>query len=169
MNKKFYRLLVLRLFISYPFRKTYTANICGHHTKRIGEVTSRGESRILSMPISQNGSPDYCLDCIAKMSIKCAWCDNTIHVGNPVTLYIPKESYKVPKDAVRYDKDRRRFVGCLGWNCAETGADRSGFWIPPGKVERVPSPLEMLMEKGPLCQGVIVSDLSDQSDLGKVI
>jgi hypothetical protein len=142
--------------------------------QKTGKITSHGESRTMSMPLSENGNPDYCLECIAKMSIRCAWCESSIHIGDPVTLYIPQESYQVPGHAVRYDKDERRFVGCLGWNCACSGADRQGFWIPPGKVYRVPSPiemhmLEMLMSSGNDDKAVVVRDLSDPSDLGKVI
>lgn len=169
MHKISYYLRVLWLVVSYPFRKTYMANICGHHTKKTGGVTSHGESHTMSMPLSENGSPDYCLDCIAKMSIRCAWCENSIHVGDPVTLYIPQESYKVPEHAVRYDKDECCLVGCLGWNCTQTGADRQGFWMPPGKVARVPSPIEMLMSGGNDGKAVIIRDLSDPNDLGKVI
>lgn len=166
MNTKYY-LQVVWLALSYPFRKTYIANVCRHRTKKVGKVTSHGESYMMSMPLSDNGNPNYCLDCIAKMAIRCAWCGNSIHVGNPVTLYIPQESYQVPEHAVRYSEDRRRLIGCLGWNCAGTGADRQGFWVPPGKVERVLSPIEILMSKGNQGKMVIIEDLSDPGDSGK--
>lgn len=169
MHKILYLLQVFWIAISNPFRKTYTANVCRHRTKKIGKVVAHGESHIMSMPLSENGNPDYCLDCIAKMSIKCAWCENPIHVGDPVTLYIPNESFKVPEHAVRHDKDERCLVGCLGWNCADSGADRQGFWIPPGKVARVPSPIEVLMSDGGGGRAVIIGDLSNPNDLGKVI
>jgi hypothetical protein len=121
------------------------------------------------MPLSENGNPDYCLDCIAKMSIKCAWCENSIHVGDPVTLFIPKESYKVPEHAVRYDKDERLLIGCLGWNCAGSGIDRQGFWMPPGRVERIPSPIEILLSGESKGKAIIVNDLSNPNDLGKIV
>ncbi len=169
MHKIVYCLRVLWLALSHPFRKTYTANVCGHNTKKAGKITSHGQSRTVSMPLSENGMPDYCFDCIAKMSIRCAWCENSIHVGDPVTLYTPQEPFEVPEYAVRYSKDDRCLVGCLGWNCAETGADRQGFWMPPGTVARVPSPIEMLMSVGSEGRVVIVGDLSDPNDLGKVV
>ncbi len=169
MHKIVYRLHVLWLAVTYPFRKTYTTNMCGHLTKRSGKITSHGESYIMTMPLSENGNPGYCLDCLAKMSIRCAWCENSIHIGDPVTLYISRGSNKVPEHAVRYDRDERCYVGCLGWGCAETGADRQGFWMPPGKVARIPSPMEMLMSSGSNGKAVIVGDLSNPHDLGKVI
>lgn len=169
MHTILYYLQVCWLAVSHPFRKTYAANVCGHRTKKTGKVTSRGESYAISMPLSKNGSPDYCLDCIAKMSIGCAWCERSIHIGDPVTLYMPRETFKVPEHAVRYDEDDRFLVGCLGWECAETGADHQGFWMPPGKVARVPSPIETLMLGGDDSKAVIVGDLSDPKHLGKVI
>lgn len=166
---KKYRLRVFLLTISRLFCKTYTANICKHRTKKTGEIVYDDGSCTLSMPLSENGNPDYCLDCITKMSIKCAWCENSIHIGDPVTLYIPQESFKIPEHAVRYDKDERCLVGCLGWDCAQTGADRQGFWMPPGKVTRVPSLIEMLMSSENQGKAVIIRNLSNPSDLGKVI
>ncbi len=169
MNNILYRLNVLWLTISYLFRKTYTTDMCGHQTKKTGEVKSRDESHIISMPFSENGNLDYCLDCISKMSIRCAWCENLIHIGEPVTLYIPREPFNVPEHAVRYDKNESCLVGCLGWNCADTGADRQGFWLPPGKVDRVPSPIELLMSDGNEVEAVIIGDYSDPSNIGKVV
>ena len=169
VHKIYYYLRLFWLSISWPFRKTYTANICGHHTKKTGKVVSHGVSHQIGMPLANNGNPDYCLKCIGEMSIKCAWCKSPINIGDPVTLYIPNESSGVPSYAVRYDKDPRCLVGCLGWNCASTGGDRQGFWVPPGKVKRVPSPIEMLMEGGSETKAVVIGDLSDPSDLGQVI
>ncbi|MEI6627472.1 MAG: hypothetical protein WCL61_02660 [bacterium] len=119
----------------------------------------------MAMPLSENGNPNYCLDCIAKMAIRCAWCGEAISIGSPVTLYTPKEDYKIPEYATRYQNNAKSLVGCLRWNCADSGMDRQGFWMPPGKVKRVPSPLEMALASGD--QVVIVSDLSDPNNLGE--
>lgn len=154
------------LAISHPFRKTYATNVCGHSTKKTGKVMAHGESLVMSMTFSENSTPDCCLNCIAKMSIRCAWCGNPIHVGDPVTLYTPKKSFKAPEHAVRYDSC---LVGCLGWNCADSGADRQRFWIPPGKVARVPSPIEILMSKGDEGNMAVFKDLSNPKDFGRVI
>ncbi len=102
------------------------------------------------MPLSENGKPDYCLECIGNMTIQCAWCENLIAIGSPITLYTPAEGYEVPGHAVPYtENSSKAFVGCLGWNCADTGGDRAGFWLPDddgkGKVHRVPTAIETLM------------------------
>lgn len=169
MQKILYYLWVMWLTVSIPIRKTYTATTCGHQTKKTGKISPDSESSIMSMPLSKNGNPDYCLDCLGKMSIKCAWCKNPIHIGDPVTLYIPEESFEIPKHAVKYHEDERCLVGCLGWDCASSGADRQGFWVPPGKVERVPSPMGLLMSDGNSGRAIIVDDLSNPSDLGRLI
>lgn len=144
------------------FRKTHTANVCGHQTKQKGTMISPdGSKSIMSMPLADNGHPDYCLECIGEMTIQCAWCDNLIAVGDPITLYVPKQGFEVPKHAVRYNGDGHdSLVGCLGWNRAESGADLCGYWMPPGVVKRVPSPIELCLHgldgKGP--NVVIVGD-----------
>lgn len=165
--KILYRLRVFGLILSYPFRKTYVANLCGHRTKLTGQLCSHGHNHTMSMPLAENGQPEHCLDCIGKMSIKCAWCENTIDIGDPVTLYVQNESFVIPQHAVRYGEDPIRLVGCLGWECAQSGADRQGFWMPPGIVERVPSPIELLLF-GEKASEVITNDLSDPNESVKV-
>lgn len=80
------------------------------------------------------------------MAIRCVWCGSVIFIGDPVTLYSCKKGTKLPDYVICYNKKLNQYVGCLGWNCAETGADVSGFWIPPGKVFRVKNAFEILME-----------------------
>lgn len=157
-----YRIKVYWIRFSNFFRKTHIANICGHTTPIKGRITVFEESYTMKMPLSDNGKPDYCLDCIGKMSIRCAWCGNPISIGDPVTLYLLGESERPAEHAVAYKKDPRCFVGCLGWDCANSGADRQGFWMPPGEVERCLSPLELAMKPG--VSMVIVPDLSKGSD-----
>lgn len=147
------------IILSNIFRETYVANICGHSTHIQGRMSHFGETTIMEMPFSTGGRPDYCLDCIGKMSIKCAWCGSIICIGSPITLYVLRESEIPAPHAVPYAEHPRSFIGCLGWDCANSGADRQGFWMPPGKVERCASPLELAMDPG--VSMVIVSDLSD--------
>lgn len=145
----------------------YRATLCGHTTKQQGIVTAFGKESALVMPINEQGSVDYCLSCIGKMAIQCAWCKEPIFIGDPVTLYIYPEDKLIPEHAVVHDANRRTVVGCLRWNCAETGADRTGFWLPDSKnhgkgcVLRVPSPLEEAMATG---EAVSVGDLGSISD-----
>jgi len=157
------------LALTRGFRTTFTANICGHRTKMEAEVTHKGETYVISLRASDNGRPDYCHECLTNMTIRCAWCGNSIRVGDPVTLYMPRETFVVPPHAVRYDEDTRCLVGCLRWNCGASGIDRMGFWVPPGKVERVPSPYEMLLGEENRGKTLIISDLSDPTDLGKFV
>lgn len=135
MNNKF---LLGKIWISmtHPFRPTYTANVCGHKTEQKGFMHEFENITIMQMPLAENGKPDYCLECIGNMSIKCAWCANPISIGSPITLYTPKDTFKVPDYAVAYTENgSKALVGCLGWDCARTGADMCGRWMPPGKVE----------------------------------
>lgn len=146
----------LWIAVSTPFRRNHTANICKHQTKQKGFMHDGQSTTIMQMPLAENGHPDYCLECIGKMSIRCAWCGKPIAIGSPVTLYIPNDDFKVPDYAVCYSEgDSKALVGCLRWNCADTGADMSGHWIPPGKVHRLMSPIELCLQSG---QAVIVGD-----------
>lgn len=135
---------------------------CGHKTKKKDKVTAYGESTVTGVPI-KNGKTPYCHRCIEKMAIKCAWCGHVIFIGDPITLYTPRDKdFKVPEHAVAYRENPLQLVGCLRWECAETGADRAGFWLPPGAVQRVPTAYEMCMQD--MQNGgsgvVIIGDLS---------
>lgn len=158
------------LIISSFMRKTYKANVCGHRTNRTGITTSFGETIITTMPLAKNGKPDYCLECIGKMAIKCAVCESPIHIGDPITLYTLDGKYEIPKHAVRYDKDPQCFIGCLHSGCSDSGINRQGFWVPPGKVERVPSPIDILMaDKSGKDKMLIIEDLSNPNDHGRLV
>jgi len=153
------------VFFTTIFRKTYTANICGHKTKSTGFMKAGDRVTIMTMPLAENKRPDYCLDCIGKMTIKCAWCSNDITIGSPVTLYTPVDTYEVPDHAVPYTEGgSKALVGCLGWECACSGADRAGFWLPgedgKGRVHRVPTAIEILMGN-PNAKALIVHDTHD--------
>jgi len=97
---------------------------CGHTAKWKTILTIHGHEGVFKAP---SKTPAYCPQCWAQAAIKCAWCGGTIVPGDPITLYSPGN------------------VGCLGWDCADTGADHAGFWVMPGKVQRVMSPLEMFV------------------------
>ncbi len=163
MNIRF-RIKKLWLVLSNPFKHTYTANICNHKTKLEGPMSDGKHTITMKMPLAENGNPDYCLKCIGEMSIKCAWCNNPITIGSPITLYTPKDDYDIPEYAVPYtENDSKALVGCLGWECAHSGADMCGRWMPPGKVERQPSPLELCMmaNQGNEENMVIISDINN--------
>jgi hypothetical protein len=119
----------------------YTATKCGHHTEQYGSVSAFGHTITIQMSMNEYGSVDYCFDCISKMTIRCAWCGNPIFISDPVTLYTPYDDFKIPEYAVINNEKPLQLVGCLRRNCADTGADRAGFWLPnpddKGYVHRV--------------------------------
>lgn len=132
--------------------------MCGHEIKMSGTVIVFGKETSF---VLNNPNSTYCMECYAKMAIRCAWCGGTIMVGDPITLYTPiKQDFQIPDYAIVYEKDPLQLVGCLGWECADSGMDRSGFWIEPGEVQRVASPMEMLLATDDV---IICSDLSDIS------
>ncbi len=150
------------------FKKKIVAG-CGHKTLEKDTVTAFGASCKTKIPIV-DGKTDYCHRCLEKMAIRCAWCGKVIFIGDPITLYSPRDkNWKMPDYAVLYNKEHNSYVGCLRWNCAETGADRAGFWYPPGKVYRVPTPIEMCMQNMQNCRNevVCVSDLSNPKEAVK--
>jgi len=160
--------------LSRPFRRTYVATKCGHKTKLEGWVEALGASgTMFAGSLTKGGvGPEYCLECLAQMSIRCAWCKSPICIGQPITLYSLKErSYTLPPEGVIEFKDGDRvcYVGCLRWNCAGSGADRAGFWVSPGEVRRVPTVYEAILAGGQGDRPFIVEDLGDPDDLGRFV
>lgn len=125
------------------FNRTIVAD-CGHKTLIRDKVTAFGRSTVTTLPV-ENGKTPYCHRCLEKMAIRCAWCGEPIFVGDPVTLYIPNKDTKLPDYAVHFEEG---VVGCLSIHCADTGADRAGFWYPPGTVKKVASPIQLCMLSG---------------------
>ena len=142
-----------------------TARICGHKTKQKGKVSAFGVTITTEMPLKDD-TVDYCLDCIAKMAIQCAWCGLPIFIGNHITLYFSsKPDFVVPDHAVVYNQKTLELVGCLRMDCASTGADRAGFWLPDeqghGHVERTASMYALAAQSG---RPVGVTNLSDPNE-----
>jgi hypothetical protein len=162
------RLKFLWLKVSSCLSRSHVANKCGHRTKRAGWAEAFGERHFVEMPLAENGRPDYCLACVGCMAIRCAWCGAVIRIGDPVILYSPEKDFVVPVHAVHYSEDPLQLVGCLRWDCADTGGDRAGFWMPPGRVHRVPSAFELLMGSDD-SDAVVIADLRDPHNVGTVI
>ncbi len=126
------------------FRKRIIAE-CGHSAYITDTVHAFGEQTTTTVPVI-DGKIEYCHRCLEKMAIRCAWCGKAIFIGDPITLYSPVDKNRmIPDYAVLYNKEHLSYVGCLRWDCADTGADMMGFWFPPGAVKRVLSPLERLL------------------------
>lgn len=141
------------------FGRSYVAKVCGHKTKLLTRVNVFGQTVFLSL--NKKKEIRYCASCHAKAVIKCAWCGEPILPDEPITLYTPKKDFKVPEYAVVYNQEPLQLVGCLGWECC-SGIDRAGFWVMPGKVQRVLSPMEMIL-MGDGETPVICNDLADPS------
>jgi hypothetical protein len=160
LNKKYCLWEKIQCVFYLVFGRSYKCD-CGHKAKWKTMLKIDGKSGVYTL----GKQHDYCPQCWAKAAIKCAWCGGTITPGDAITLYSPRDKdLRSLKHAVVYKRTPHlQLVGCLGWNCADTGADRAGFWIMPGKVQRVASPFEMLMSgmNGGDCNPVVVGDLSD--------
>lgn len=115
-----------------PEERTYVATVCGHYTKVVGFIHDGDEDVLLDMS-RVSGAPEYCLDCLGKMSIRCGWCNMPIKVGDGITLISPKPDYDVPETAVRYEAGHNELVGCMRMDCAPVGGF-AGYWVPPGEA-----------------------------------
>jgi len=134
-------------FNFWPFKKRKFMASCGHETYRVGTVTHKGETRKLKIPIV-NGKAQYCHKCIEEMTVICAWCKKPIFIGDFITLYSIESGFMPPFKSVIYSKNPLTMVGCERTHCADTRADYCGIWIPPGKVYKMMSAVEMGMASG---------------------
>ncbi len=151
---------------------------CGHTATYKTVLSIHGREGEYVLP---SANPLWCPQCFAKAAIKCAWCGYPIVPGDPVTLYTPgprsdifistkepseaqirrqQKEFVLPDGAVVYSQNPLRVVGCLRWECADTGGDRAGFWVMPGKVRRVMTIEEMLLATGNE-EMLWIGDLSD--------
>jgi len=133
---------------------------CGHQTRLFGSLEAYGE-RIEIIGLSKK--PLLCFSCMHQLTIRCAWCGKPIFPGDPVTLYSPMDSTYVPNYSatVRHLDNPVIYVGCLRLDCAESGADRAGFWNPPDGVHRVPTAYELVLSNPD--KGVIIDDVCNPS------
>ncbi len=145
----------VRLWWCTIFGRSYKAAVCGHYTKKVVLVTVF-EKKIIFVLDTRHIT--YCQRCLAVMSIRCAWCKEPICVNDPITLYHAAKDFKIPEGAVTFKEHPLQLVGCLRLMCADTCAERMGFWVVPGKVERVFSPLEMAMATGEV---IVCNNISD--------
>lgn len=160
-----YQLEKLRLLLSGPFTKNYTANICSHSTKARGFIHYFGREDIMRNKFEENGRPNYCFDCLAKMTTQCAWCGKPITVGDPIsvdTLCDPK--HEILDYASKY---KGGYVGCLRTSCSDGIMDRNGFWMPPGEVMRVPSVIESIIANNG--KAIVIHNVRDPNDHGTIL
>lgn len=145
----------IRSWFAQLFSKRVTP-ACGHVSALVETREIFGEFYTdLKLPGGKDGTAKYCFDCLARMAIRCPWCDRPIVVGYDVTLYGPEqdqEKYLSMPHVVVYSKDPLQLVGCPRMDCADTGMDYAGIWIPnaqgKGHVHRYRSGIEELIETG---------------------
>jgi hypothetical protein len=133
------------------------ASKCGHETRLKGEVTAFGQT--ITTEMGFGGKPEYCLECLGSMAIKCAWCEKPIFIGDPVTAKLPLDpEFKLPEGAVAISDHPLQVIGCLGSDCTDTIAERAGFWVPgedgKGHLERTRSIFEQAMHGSAVVQDI---------------
>ncbi len=130
-----YGLKSLWVRFSNLFRPILTAR-CSHRTKLVGLVKRLGGPAIYYLPISRQGIPEYCHRCLDEMEIPCAWCGESINIGDFVTLTdVTNVEVKLSHRAVIYWVAKRKMaVGCWRFDCADGIDPVAGIWTPPGKV-----------------------------------
>jgi len=102
---------------------TYTAK-CGHNTHLIAKVTAFGETVEMTLEPNEDGSLNYCIKCLEKMTLQCPLCEGPIFIDTPIVFY-PKKEGIAP------------FIGCATFYCTTKNpskdADRRFRWIPGKK------------------------------------
>lgn len=137
-------------------KKTVMAG-CGHKTLVVGTIIIEGQKRVFAL--DGNAQPECCLDCFQKSIINCAHCGFPIVPGEPITLYEMAEDF-VPKEGSRkYGDEYNCHIGCMRFDCADTGMDRAGFWEYPGMVRRVQNIYETILAD-PTIKMAICPDLT---------
>lgn len=124
----------IKIFFWRITRKKVVAD-CGHESLAVKVITIHGKKHMFSWKNLKRVK--FCFDCFEKAIVYCAWCGEPIFPDDPITLYSPKDLSYVPKEgSVKYSDNPATYVGCLGTKCADTGADRAGFWECPGQVAK---------------------------------
>lgn len=104
---------------------------CGHSTRRKGRVTAFGETVVLETPLDAQGKPYICLECLGKMSIRCAYCHGAIFPFDSITLYAPGTLFEPGEESVTVGKNPVRFVGCMRSACLSGSKGFfSAVWLP---------------------------------------
>jgi hypothetical protein len=149
--------------------KIYVAKTCLHKTKLKGNFTVFGETGWIKMLLNDQGNVDYCIECLAAMTTRCAWCQKPIFVGDLITFQLPVPSLVSKNERINVRKPRE-YVGCLRVGCATTGANRNGFWMPghdgKGRVMQVPSSAEIALREKKM---VYIPDLNVCADAARFI
>lgn len=144
--------------------RTYRTTECGHKTKALGTWNAHGEERLIDLNV-ESGSTPYCHNCIEKMTIQCAWCGLPIFVADPISLsFCTDPDWAQPDYAVEHATgNRMSLVGCMRWDCADSGLSFAGHWATPGKVQKAVTPIMLAMQaaEAGVETPIIFNDISD--------
>ncbi|HWH07234.1 MAG TPA: hypothetical protein VNU47_01770 [Candidatus Paceibacterota bacterium] len=159
--------------ITTMFSKQSVARFCCHAVASAeGRVEAFDDHTVTTMPRNEQGGYDFCHACLGKMAIRCGWCERAIFIGDPVTLYMPSHPYVwFSPDVTFMSFDNQTVVGCGRTDCAHTGADYAGFWVPAG-VKREGrwiagvKPMISIYQTVLATNGAVVAnDVSDMSEM----
>lgn len=120
---------------------------CGHPMWRkeclilkgttLRESTPRFSQLVALLPawLRRFFAPKQCSLChgddMLKAAIRCAYCEEVIFPGDPVSTYFPVE--KLPEGfEARATRTRNGFVGCMRMDCCPSGDFFAGHWILEG-------------------------------------
>lgn len=151
-------LLYLLKLCSVPFlRKKFKASVCGHLTRRMDVLRAFGDRTVVSI----NGHPEYCHRCLEQAAIQCVFCGKAIFpTETPVTitLHDSLERFKNIHGIKILQKSPFLIIGCMRATCSDSAANRAGFWVMPGQVEKASVCGAALSL--PDCEAVHIKDVS---------
>ena len=103
---------------------------------------SWSEHSFINLSRNADGSVDWCLDCVAQMTIRCGlpMCERPIFVGHPVIAYCITREMELSPHATVVGVNPRFVLGCTYLECARSGRGRTGYWVtgPGGKGRYTP-------------------------------
>ncbi len=120
---------LLKRILGFMGLPVFKATKCGHFTKNKGFVSAFGETITTKMPVQSDGSYEWCLSCIEKMAIKCAWCNKGIMIGDIVTVSAIDSHPHLHKNLVFVKEETEALLGCLRESCG-LASEAGGRWIP---------------------------------------
>jgi uncharacterized Zn-finger protein len=151
------------------FLPIYTASKCGHQTKLFGSTPRKTWCQ---MPLEENNSPRYCIECLEKQAVSCFYCGESIFVGEMISLISKdkevKPDNKSPLLTVLVDKkphEIKSYPGCS--DCCEYMV-LSAYLHPDNEACYFGSVIEKVMGN-PNCSAVIISDTSRPESTTTVI
>ncbi|MFH1088361.1 MAG: hypothetical protein V1719_00795 [Patescibacteria group bacterium] len=106
---------------------------CGHQSPRMFELHFLGTGYQVK---GDRKCPDCAIEYLVSHGIRCASCGLPILPGAPIARYNIVGSHKPWTCYISEEMDgrvsRKTVIGCLRWDCCDTGAYFSGHWTEEG-------------------------------------